>query len=912
MTDSIQYNGVKADMPDHEVAAGVISYVLPFEAIDAGDLPLVGGKGANLGEMAGAGFPVPPGFCVTTVAYRAFLAADPDVDAIYTALDEVDPQELETLRRAGQQVRAHLAAVETPPAVAAAVLDAWRAAGPDHAYAVRSSATAEDLPGASFAGQQETYLNVRGADDLLESVHRCWISLFTDRAILYRIQNGFDHRDVQLAVVVQRMVEPDVSGILFTADPVTNNYTVASIDASYGLGEALVAGLVSADLYKVDKRTLRETEARIAEKKLAIWPLPDGGTVQRPVEEPQRSARALPPEETLALAELGARIEEHYGQPQDIEWAWAGGQIYILQSRPITSLYPLPEPRPQDPALHAYLSMGHPQMMTDPMKPMGLATLRLLLPFGRPSDSVEYNPFVDVAGGRIYLDGTPLLLHPLGRRAILGFLTVADALMVDGLKGVVERPDFKQRAKGVKIVASTRGILSWLALIMGGVVADLWFRNPDGRADEVTAWCDGMVAEARAELDGAAPGGERLTVARRLIATRMKPTLRALAHNIGGGVASQRLTIKLAGKDADPDDLNALWRGLSGNVTTEMDLRVGDLADVARRSPALVAHLQSHDARTALATLDQVEGGPEFRREWKDFLADYGMRGPSEIDITRPRWRDDPASLMQMVLGNLGNDEPGLHRARHVAMAQEADAAAQRLASGARHGLLGPLRAAMLRRQIRVARNLLPLREHPKFMLIRIMGLARMAMLEAGQLLVDAGRMDAVEDIWFLDLSEAIHALENPDEELRARIAQRKADLEHFAHLTPPRVITSDGEIPVVGHKRDDLPAGALAGNPVSAGVVEGIAHVITDPTRESLEPDEILVAPFTDPGWTPLFINAAGLVMEVGGLMTHGSVVAREYGIPAVVGVIDATKLIKTGQRVRVNGDLGWVEVLE
>jgi len=428
----------------------------------------------------------------------------------------------------------------------------------------------------------------------------------------------------------------------------------------------------------------------------------------------------------------------------------------------------------------------------------------------------------------------------------------------------------------------------------------------------VTAWSDQVVADAQAALSAAEPGAGRMKVGRWLIATRMELALRTLAHNIGGGAAAQKLVAKLAGQDASPDDLNALWRGISGNVTTEMDLRVGDLADAARRSPALIAHLQQHDARSALDTLDQVAGGPDFRQEWERFMADYGMRGPSEIDITRPRWRDDPASLMQMVLGNLGSTESGLHRSRHAAMAEEGDAAAERLVTAAHHGLFGPLRAAVLRRQIRVARNLLPVREHPKFMLIRIMGLVRTAMLEAGQMLVDAGRTDAVEDIWFLDMAEAIHVLENPGEELRTRIARRKADLAHYANLTPPRVITSDGEIPVVGHKRDDLPEGALAGNPVSAGVVEGIAKVLTDPTRESLAPGEILIAPFTDPGWTPLFINAAGLVMEVGGLMTHGSVIAREYGIPAVVGVLDATTLIKTGQRVRVNGDLGYVEVLD
>ncbi len=220
-------------------------YVLPLTGIRRGDLLLVGGKGANLGEMAAAGFPVPPGFCVTTSAFSAFLASDENVDGVFAALAAVDPQDLETLRDAGKQVRAHLGSVDMPPNVAAAVLGSWHETGAEHAYAVRSSATAEDLPSASFAGQHDTYLNVRGADDLLDSVHRCWISLFTDRAILYRIQNGFDHRDVLLSVVVQQMVEPDVSGILFTADPVSGNRHIASIDASLWAwrGAGLRAGL---------------------------------------------------------------------------------------------------------------------------------------------------------------------------------------------------------------------------------------------------------------------------------------------------------------------------------------------------------------------------------------------------------------------------------------------------------------------------------------------------------------------------------------------------------------------------------------------------------------------------------------------------------------------------------------------
>jgi pyruvate,water dikinase len=614
----------------------------------------------------------------------------------------------------------------------------------------------------------------------------------------------------------------------------------------------------------------------------------------------------------LALATLGARIEEHFGAPQDIEWALAGNGLWILQSRPITSLYPLPKPTPQDEALHVYLSLGHPQMMTDPMPPMGLSVLQLLLPFGRLRGSLDHNPYITAAGGRIYVDATALLNHPVGRRIITRFFNIADRLSSDVLRKVANRPEFRERAKAAELCASTRGIASWLAPIVGSVLADLWWRNPDGRTDEVRVWLDRVVASVESELAGASPGAERLAVARRILATRMEPVLRTVAHNVGAGFASQLLVKKLASDRANREDLAAFMRGLGGNVATEMDLEVGDLADAACRSPDLVDHLQQLDAQTALNTLDEVEGGPAFRVQLEQFMASYGMRGPAEIDITRPRWGDDPTSLMQMVLGNLGQAEPGRHRRRHAELAAEGEAAAARLAEAVHHGPVGPLKAAIVRRQTHVARNLMAVREHPKFLLVRIMALVRAALLEAGRMLVEAGRMDAAQDIWYLDLVEVLQVMEQPDEELRSRIASRKADLNHYRKLSPPRVMTSDGEIPTVSHQRDDLPEGALPGNPVSAGVAEGAAKVILDPARERLLPGEILVAPFTDPGWTPLFVNAAGLVLEVGGLMTHGSVVAREYGIPALVGVLQATTLIQTGQRLRVSGDEGFVEVLD
>jgi pyruvate,water dikinase len=363
--------------------------VLPFTAVSASDLPIVGGKslcggkGANLGEMTQAGFPIPPGFCITTAAFQQFLTACPTTNSLYKKLEALDVEDVEIVRQVGLEIRTTLSAIPIPDPFSQVILSAWQEAGTEHSYAVRSSATAEDLPDASFAGQQDTFLNVRGPDQILDKVRRCWISLFTDRAILYRIRNNFSHRDVLLSVVVQQMVQPQVSGILFTADPVNGHRHIASIDASYGLGEALVAGLVNPDLYKVDKRTNHIIDRQIGDKQMAVRPKPDGGIYHETITGPARHQPVLTDVQAIELTQLGTRIESHYGRPQDIEWCIQDGRIYILQSRPITTLYPLPQPAPDDSSFRLYFSFGHAQVMTDPMPPMGSSIWRILFPFGK-------------------------------------------------------------------------------------------------------------------------------------------------------------------------------------------------------------------------------------------------------------------------------------------------------------------------------------------------------------------------------------------------------------------------------------------------------------------------------------------------------------------------------------------------
>ncbi|WP_020433435.1 PEP/pyruvate-binding domain-containing protein, partial [Paenibacillus riograndensis] len=369
------------------------SLVLGFQEMDKTQLWLVGGKGLHLGELSKIqGIQVPEGFCVTTAGYQKAIEQNETYHALLDQLTRLKVEDRAQIGEISRQIRQIITEAEIPSDVVKAVAQYLSLFGEKYAYAVRSSATAEDLPHASFAGQQDTYLNIIGKDAILQHISKCWASLFTERAVIYRMQNGFDHRQVYLSVVIQKMVFPQASGIVFTADPMTSNRKLLSIDASFGLGEALVSGLVSADCYKVREEEI--VEKRIATKKLAIYGRQEGGTETRQLDPGQQTAQTLTDGEILELARIGRQIEAYFGQPQDIEWCLADGTFYIVQSRPITTLYPIPEADDQE--NHVYVSVGHQQMMTDPIKPLGLSFYLLMTP-----------ALMRKAGGRLFLDVAP-------------------------------------------------------------------------------------------------------------------------------------------------------------------------------------------------------------------------------------------------------------------------------------------------------------------------------------------------------------------------------------------------------------------------------------------------------------------------------------------------------------------------
>ncbi|GAA3463532.1 rifamycin-inactivating phosphotransferase [Saccharothrix longispora] len=861
------------------------SYVLDLREVDRTRVAVVGGKAAHLGELSRIeGIRVPAGFCVTTDAFRRVVEDAPSMGDRLDRLSRLDPDDREEIRSRSAEVRRFVEGIAVPDDVAAAISGASARLGGGVACAVRSSATAEDLAGASFAGQQDTYLNVLGPAAVLRHVSRCWASLFTERAVTYRLRNGFDHREVRMAVVVQRMVFPHAAGVLFTADPVTSNRKVATVEAGFGLGEALVSGLVNADAYRVrDDEVIAKA---VATKELALRASPDGGTREQAIEPARQDQPALTDAQVVRLVRLGRRIEAHFGRPQDIEWCLVDDDFQVVQSRPITTLFPIPET--DDGENHVYVSVGHQQMMTDAMKPLGLSLWQLTTP----------RPMAE-AGGRLFADVTRLLASPTSRAGFLEVVGKSDPLIGDALRTVLERDGFVPSLPDDAPAESIPGAAPTTIETDPAVVTELIGR--------------GEASVAAVERDIRTKSGPELLD---FILADLQELRRTLFDPLSTRVitaamqATWWLNERLLDWLGEKNAADVLTQSVPHNVTSEMGLSLLDVADVIRPHPEVVDFLRGVDDDGFLDELVGLAGGREARDAIRAYLDRYGMRCVGEIDITRPRWGERPTALLPVILTNVGNFEPGAAGRRFEQGRQEAWKKEQDLLERLRALPDGQRKAEETKRVIDRVRTFTGWREYPKyFMVSRYFVYKRALLAEAGRL-VRAGVLRREEDVFFLRFEEFhdVVRTNRVDDEL---VRRREEAFRSYQALTPPRVLTSDGEAVAGAYRRDDLPAGALVGLPVSAGTVEGRARVVLDVAEADLEPGDILVTAHTDPGWSPLFVAITGLVTEVGGLMTHGAVIAREYGLPAVVGVEHATRSIRDGQRIRVNGTDGYVEIL-
>ncbi|MEE2039529.1 PEP/pyruvate-binding domain-containing protein [Nocardiopsis sp. CT-R113] len=813
--------------------------VIPLDRIHPDSAALVGGKADGLGEVIRAGERVPPGFCVTTGAHRSGTVPEDEVAAAYTALG----------------------------------------GGP---VAVRSSATAEDLPDASFAGQQDTYLDVEGVDDLVAAVRRCWDSLRTDRAVAYRRDRGIDDASVHMAVIVQRMVRPRAAGVLFTANPVTGTREETVVDAVRGLGTAVVDGTVRPDHYVVH---------------------PDGST-DGPV------GGCLSSDEVGALLAAGTRLQSRLGAPQDVEWALdREGTLWILQSRPITTLFPLPA-RPGD-GPRAYVETGNLQGMLRPFTPMGMSGARAAASawfrdVARAGSGGWDRMMADV-GGRFYLDLTPLLRNRVLRGSLPGLMRLYGPRVSASVRALLDDPRFAPRRGGrvdPRAVARTVAAVAPLTRdLLAEAVTALAFPD-DTRRRVLRAGPEirRHITESARDVDTA---GERLSYAEEVQTPVMTGSMTPMLGALYVGILSARAPLLLLRGVATAEEVATVLGGMPHNVTTEMDLALWHLAEGARPHRDLLQGTPPAELaqRYRAGELPEIGLG--------GFLERYGHRGAAEIDVGVPRWAEDPAPLFGAIANYLRVEDPEQAPDRRFARAvAEAERMRDELVRRARESR--PVRARLAEFFFGRARALSGLREYPKFALLFAIAEMRRQLLLVGEALVAEGRLDAPDDIMFLDLGEARTAVDGTD--LRPLVARRRAVYaRERRRRRVPQVLLSDGtdvETTLPALSAGEAGAGELVGVAASAGTATGVARVVHDPVGASLRPGEILVAQTTDPGWTPLFMTAGGVVVETGSTVAHGPTVAREYGIPCVICVPGVTELIRDGQTITIDGGAGTIQL--
>ena len=880
----------------------------------AGDAPLalVGGKAMNLGKLIAAGLPVPPGFCLTTVAYK--LAAPPGLDALAAEIDALAAGDGSgTSAPAGPgdatpgmvaaRARALIAEAPIPHEVDDAVRTAYAAMGGSLPVAVRSSATAEDLPFASFAGQQDSYLDVVGADSVVEAVRRCWASLWSDRAVAYRSANGIGNREVGLAVVVQAMVDAATAGVLFTANPVTGTRTETVINASPGSGQAVVSGAVNPDQFVLETasgRVKRQTP---------------GGTT--PGREPGVDGPRL-----QELSALGATCQRLFGSPQDIEWVVdAAGKLWLTQSRPITTLYPLPETASDGGAAGAeaparlYLCATLLQGLTRPITPMGLTALEAMRNNKGPWRYA--NP-----GMRMYLDLTDALNSKSGRAYLLRVLPLADgrsgavmpALLKDPRFGSAKRRPFlqtlrragqqrdrRQSAGRTGSSENPAGLGLILRLIPALIRAAV---RPAAELRRAKSYRKQL--ESTLRLAEPASAAQRLDHTEHILGQSVDGLIQATLPGPSLGYLMLALARRLLRGIAPPRELEAVLRGLPHNVTTEMDLELWQLAVTIADDPVSRGEFLSKGPQELSASYLAGTLPPQAQAGMRGFLARYGHRAVAEIDLGMPRWSEQPDHILGMISNYLRVEDPEQAPDRQFARATEL--AEDRIRSLVdRTRVRSRLRARALELSLRRVRQLAGLRELPKFDIVLVLGEMHRQLLLVGAHLVSTGAIATAGDVFFLDFDELRVGLRGPH--LHGLVADRRRQYNlELRRRRIPRLLLSDGTDVEAAVMAAAPASGGLAGTPASAGTATGRVRVILDPVGAHLEPGEILVAPSTDPGWTPLFLTAGALVMEMGGVISHGAVVAREYGIPAVVGVPDATTRLRSGQTVTVDGAAGTI----
>ena len=893
------------------------AYVLPLNYKNA-DPALVGGKGINLVKLKTAGLPVPDGFILTTKAYREFVEFNRIGEKIKHVLETIRADDPSSLQEASAKIRLFFSEGKLPGKLSEEI-NAAAAGIKDQPVAVRSSATAEDLPEMSFAGLQDTYLNIIGETALKKAVINCWSSLWTARAIGYRLRNQVPNESVTLSVVVQHMVPAESAGVLFTANPLNGERGQYVIDATLGLGEALVSGLVEPDHYEVDLLENRVSRKTLGAKRTITRALSEGGVVNENIQA--GTVQALSDKQIFQLVELGKQVLKLYQTPQDIEWAFFNGTVFLLQSRAITSLFPVPDNPRAGEITQVYFSFGAVQGLLDPITPLGQDFLRLIFAGGSAllgfHETYETQRVLYEAGGRLWGNFTALIRNPLGKRLLPVVMPIVEPGGAESLKIIFTDP--RMQAGQGKVRAGT----IWRLVKFFFPIYSKTFRNmlfPKGKVEKLQLNLEEKRKSLQEKVETIPDSGalqQVLDYLQESIFDAFPYLIPILIPAMLAGMLPLIVLNKISNKLSGSNKLALeLTRGLPFNVTTEMDLKLWDTARSIKTDQESYSFFNNSDLSDLLKAWETEKLPLRAQEAVKKFLEQYGMRGVGEIDNGRKRWREDPAHILQVLKTYLQIKNP--QQAPDVVFKKGEEAAQkalEELQGLARKTFGGRMKAHMIGELGKRLRSFAGLRETPKFHIIQRFGFIRSKLLTYGRGYVQAGMLENPDDLYFLTLNELKELAAGKTKGWKELAASRRAEFEKEKRRTQiPRLIMSsgrafyDGMGALDGEEKDNH----FKGSPVSPGVVKGKVRVVFDPQNSGLVPGEILVCPGTDPAWTPLFLSAGGLITEVGGMMTHGAIVAREYGIPAITGVHQACQRLQTGQMIRLDGSSGQIELIE
>jgi phosphoenolpyruvate synthase/pyruvate phosphate dikinase len=959
----------------------------PFTTHKTPELVQVGGKAMSLILMTRQGFPVPPGFVLSVAFFQPWLEyvqSTPEWTRVLSSPPENLKENCDTLKT----LCTRLELDDVQREVLAKALKPLRIDDKTLHLAVRSSSPEEDLEELSFAGGYETTLGVT-EETLEDALRRSFASCFDERVFRYKEEHGLAVDKPRIAVIVQKQIAAETAGVAFSLNPINNCYDEAVINANFGLGESVVAGLVSPDSFTVDKVSRTILERKAGKKETSVWLGldSDGGTYKEP--SPSRSQLCLSDEDVLALTDMLVKVEDCYKKPIDIEWAFADGEaallrhrLYLLQARPITAYFPLPEAlitAPGEPKrLYGDLTLAK-WGMKEPLSVMGTdylaiansEMLKATMGDIGPEVVSEVRPTLE---GRTYVN-VSFTLKLRGKKGLMDFWRPMDALGAETIASIDETEYTLKKLPPALKGLVFKMIRQNLGLIRGVLQA---LRNPTE--------FKGRYFEEEEQLRKAlkAIEGEKEPFLAEF-ATRTMRRMVAYATVFGAGMAAAELArsrIKKLFKDEKPeirDQVVYLGRALPNNITIEMGLamyRLAGFKEIAecasggstlRRGPSTGSGQGSGQAglttggstglttggstglttggstglttggstglttggstglttggSTGLTTggstelttgeefasrLKERSFSPEFLAAWDAFMEEYGFRGPMEMDVAAPRFYEQPTLFFEQLRTmaestNAANNPQAIFdkaRAQREKAYQDLLQVAQKK---------GKRKAKQFEKQYNILVELGGFRERPKYFVSLITDMFRRRALAAAQPLLGAGRLDSPEQVFDLHMDDLKRGLADPSLDLRA-LAEKNTrfpkKLRQVREL--PRIVDSRGKI--LRPPQKEASEGELVGEPISPGVVRGKIKVLHEPDEKPVLPGEILVARATDPGWTPLFLNAGGIVLEVGGMLQHGALVAREYGKPCIAGIESATLILNDGQMVEMDGANGMI----